>query len=314
MGAVKLSKRTIDALSVERGDKVFWDSELLGFGVRVYPTGRKVYVVQTRADSKDGKRVTVGRHGVISQEEARRRTALIVARIKAGEEPIPEPMAATEAKRPTVADLAAMYMEEVVAARLKPASSKSYRYTIERHILPALGRKPAQSVDHAAVSAFHHSLSKTPSAANRAVERLIRIYRAAEERELLPEGSNPRRQIAINRQRRPRALPDRRGVSPSRPGAGRGGKSGGAIMYAAMAIRLLLLTGCRKSEVLNLHWDHVDLEAREMRLPDSKTEPRTVQLSPAAAEILARIPRTDGNRHAIPGALNGNPMTGLQRY
>ena len=314
MGAVKLSKRTIDALSVERGDKVFWDSELLGFGVRVYPTGRKVYVVQTRADSKDGKRVTVGRHGVISQEEARRRTALIVARIKAGEEPIPGPMAATEAKRPTVADLAAMYMEEVVAARLKPASSKSYRYTIERHILPALGRKPAQSVDHAAVSAFHHSLSKTPSAANRAVERLIRIYRAAEERELLPEGSNPRRQIAINRQRRhERFLTDEEfhRLGQVLDGAE---KSGGAIMYAAMAIRLLLLTGCRKSEVLNLHWDHVDLEAREMRLPDSKTEPRTVQLSPAAAEILARIPRTDGNRHAIPGALNGNPMTGLQRY
>ena len=160
VGAVKLSKRTIDALSVERGDKVFWDSELLSFGVPVYPTGRKVYVVQTRADGKDGMRVTVGRPGVISQEEARRRAALIVARIKAGEEPIPDPMAVTEAKRPTAAELAAMYMEEVVAVRLKPASAKSYRYMIERHILPAFGRKPAQSVDHAAVSAFHHSAAR----------------------------------------------------------------------------------------------------------------------------------------------------------
>ncbi len=80
-------------------------------------------------------------------------------------------------------------------------------------------------------------------------------------------------------------------------------ESGGATVYAAMAIRLLLLTGCRKSEVLNLHWDHIDLGAREMRLPDSKTGPRTVQLSPAAAEILARIPRADGNPHVIPGAL-----------
>ena len=62
-------------------------------------------------------------------------------------------------------------------------------------------------------------------------------------------------------------------------------------MYAAMAIRLLLLTGCRKSEILNLHWDHVDLEAREMRLPDSKTAPRTVQLSSAAAVVLGRVPR-----------------------
>ena len=81
-----ISRRTVDGLKADK-DTVFWDSELAGFGVRVYPTGRKVYVVQTRAGGKNGKRVTVGRHGVISAEEARRRAALIVARIKAGEEP-----------------------------------------------------------------------------------------------------------------------------------------------------------------------------------------------------------------------------------
>ena len=145
-----ISRRTVESLKADK-DTVFWDSELLGFGVRVYPTGRKVYVVQTRAGGRDGKRVTVGRHGVITAEEARRRAALIVARIKAGEEPIPEPMAVTLANGPTVADLAAVYLEEVVAVRLKLASAKSYRGVIEKHILPALGRKPALSVDHAAL-------------------------------------------------------------------------------------------------------------------------------------------------------------------
>ena len=308
-----ISRSTVEKLKADR-DTVFWDSELQGFGVRVYPTGRKVYVVQTRAGGEDGKRVTVGRHGVISPEEARRRAALIVARIKAGEAPIPEPMAVTLANGPTVGDLAERYIEEVVEVRLKPASAKSYRYTIDRHILPRLGRKPALSVDHAAVSAFHHSLCRTPSAANRAVEMLFRIYRAAEERELIPEGSNPCRQIAKNRQRRhERFLTDGEfhRLGEALDGAE---ERGGPAMYAAMAIRLLLLTGCRKSEILGLHWDRVDLEAREARLPDSKTGPRTVQLSPAAVEVLARIPRADGNPHVIPGALNGNPMTGLQRY
>ena len=258
--------------------------------------------------------MTVGRHGVISAEEARRRAALIVAHIKAGEDPIPEPMAVKQATGPTVADLAAVYLREVVAVRLKPASAKSYRYTIEEHILPVLGRKPALSLDHAAVSAFHHSLSETPAAANQAVELLFRIYRAAEERELIPEGSNPCRQIAMNRQRRhERFLTDEEFRRLGRV-LDEAEESGGAVMYAAMAIRLLLLTGCRKSEVLNLRWEHVDLEAREMRLPDTKTGPRSVQLSLAAAEVLARIPRVEGNPHIIPGALNGNPMTGLQRY
>ena len=307
-----ISRRTVDRLKADK-DTVFWDSELLGFGVRVYPTGRKVYVVQTRAGGKDGKRVTVGRHGVITAEEARRRAALIVARIKAGEEPMPEPMAVTLANGPTVADLAAVYLDQVVAVRLKPASAKAYRGVIEKHILPALGRKPALSLDHAAVAALHHGLAETPAMANRAVEMLFRIYRAAEERELIPEGSNPCRQIAMNRQRRhERFLTDEEFRRLGRV-LDEAEQSGGSMARAAMAIRLLLLTGCRKNEILSLRWDHVDLEAREMRLGDAKTGPRTVQLSPAATAVLARGPRLNGNPHVIPGTRRGSRMSGLQR-
>ena len=306
-----ISRRTVERLKVDR-DTVYWDSELLGFGVRVYPTGGKVYVVQTRADGKDGKRVTVGRHGVITPEEARRRAAHIISRIKAGVDPIPEPLAA-EANGPTVAELAATYLEEVVDVRLKPVSAYSYRNTIEKHILPRLGRKRALSLDHAAISAFHHSLSRTPAAANRAVEMLFRIYRAAEERETIPEGSNPCRQVAMNRQgRHERFLTDeefrRLGRVLDEAEAG-----GGAEAHAAVAIRLLLLTGCRKGEVLKLRWDDVDLSAREMRLRDAKTGPRTVQLSPAAADVLARAPRIEGNPHVVPGMRPGTRMCDLQR-
>ena len=59
----------MEALAVEK-DTVFWDSELSGFGVRVYPSGSKYYVVQTRAGGRAAKRVTVGRHGVVTAEAA----------------------------------------------------------------------------------------------------------------------------------------------------------------------------------------------------------------------------------------------------
>ena len=85
------------------------------------------------------------------------------------------------------------------------------------------------------------------------------------------------------------------------------------MAHAAVAIRLLLLTGCRKNEVLNLCWEDVDLAAREMRLPDAKTGPRTVQLSPAAAEVLARAPRVEDNPHVVPGTRPGSRMGDLQR-
>ncbi|MDE0201865.1 MAG: integrase arm-type DNA-binding domain-containing protein [Rhodospirillaceae bacterium] len=83
-----LSNRTVAALEVDR-DTVFWDRDLTGFGVRVYPSGGKVDGAQARERTGDKlpRRVTVGRHGVLNADEARQRAALIIARIKAGEEP-----------------------------------------------------------------------------------------------------------------------------------------------------------------------------------------------------------------------------------
>ena len=304
-----ISRRTVEALKADK-DTVFWDTELLGFGVRVYPTGRKVYVVQTRADGKT-RRVTVGRHGVITAEEARRRAALIVARIKAGEEPIPEPMAAKLTNGPTVADLAAVYLDEVADVRMKPATARACRGTVENHILPRLGKKPALSLDHAAVAALHHGLGKTPAMANRVVELLSRTYKAAEDRELIPEGSNPCREIAMYRQRRhERFLTDEEFRRLGRVLDDAEIRKGASVA-AVTAIRLLLLTGCRKNEILSLRWDHVDLEAKEMRLVDTKTGPRTVSLSPAAVAVLARVPRAEGNPYVIPGWQQGTHRTNL---
>ena len=304
-----ISRRTVEALKAAK-DTVYWDTELLGFGVRVYPTGRKVYVVQTRADGKT-RRVTVGRHGVITAEEARRRAALIVARIKAGEEPIPKPMAAKLTNGPTVAGLAAVYLDEVADVRMKRATARACRGTVENHILPRLGKKPALSLDHAAVAALHHGLGKTPAMANRVVELLSRIYKAAEDRELIPEGSNPCREIAMYRQRRhERFLTDEEFRRLGRVLDDAETRKGASVP-AVTAIRLLLLTGCRKNEILSLRWDHVDLEAKEMRLADTKTGPRTVPLSPAAVGVLERIPRAEGNPYVIAGWRQGTRRASL---
>ena len=108
-----ISKRTVDGLSVDDKDAVFWDRELTGFGVRVYPSGSKVYVVQTRAKGKS-KRVTLGRHGVISADQARRKAAETIARIKSGEDPGAKP-----ASTVTVTDVAARCLKEHVALHCK---------------------------------------------------------------------------------------------------------------------------------------------------------------------------------------------------
>ena len=302
-----ISRRTVEALRVEK-DTVFWDRELTGFGVRVYPSGSKYYVVQTRAGGAAAKRVTVGRHGVITPEEARRRAALIIARIKAGEEPVPEPLALRLADGPTVADLAARYLDEHVAARCKPKTVAMYRLIVEKHIVPALGKLPALAVGQARVTELHHGLSETPVMANQVVDTLSRIFNTAEDRGLVPEGSNPCRFTVKYRERkRERFLTGEefrrlgRVLSEAETCKGVSG-------YAVAAIRLLMLTGCRRNEILTLRWDQVDLEANELRLSDSKTGARTISLSPEAARVLADLSRVPDNPWVIPGRIKGTYM------
>ncbi len=85
----------------------------------------------------------------------------------------------------------------------------------------------------------------------------------------------------------------------------------GVSVHVVAAIRLLLLTGCRKGEILNLRWSEVDLAENELRVPDTKTGPRTISLSPEAAGVLAAIPRVDGNPFVIPGRIRGKAMRNL---
>ncbi len=305
-----ISKRTVEALKVGK-DTVFWDSELSGFGVRVYPSGSKYYVVQTRADGKAAKRVTVGRHGIVTAEEARRRAALIIARIKAGEEPAPEPLAVTLADSPTVGDLAKVYLDEHVAVRCKPKTAAMYRLIVDRHLLPALGKTPALAVDHARVTELHHSLRATPVMANQVVGTLSRIWNAAENRGMVPEASNPCRLVVKNRERRrERFLSEEEFRRLGRLLAEAETRKGVSV-HAVAAIRLLLLTGCRRNEILTMRWDDVDLEARELNLVDSKTGARTVPLSPEAVEVLLNIPRVDGNPYVIPGKIRGRHLRNL---
>ena len=305
-----ISRRTVEALEVDR-DTIFWDRELPGFGVRVHPTGRKIYVAQTRADGKAAKRVTVGPHGAITAEEGRRRAAMIIARIKAGEEPVPEPLAVKLAEGPTVADIAERYLEEHVAVRCKPRTESMYRLVVANYIVPRLGKRPALAVGHKEVTELHHALSAKPIMANHVVDTLSRIYNAAEDRGQIPEASNPCRQVVKYRERkRERFLTDEEFRRLGRV-LDEAETCKGVSVHAVAAMRLLLLTGCRKGEILNLRWDQVDLEAGELRLPDTKTGPRTITLSPEATTVLSRIVRLPDNPFVIPGKIKGKAMRNL---
>ena len=136
-----ISRRTVEGLPTEKREAVFWDRELSGFGVRVYPSGAKVYVVQTRAGGKS-RRITIGRHGLVSAEQARRKAATVIASIKAGQDPARNGSVPGTAAGPTLEEVAERYMREHVAVRCKPATAKGYRHALDKVLLPTFGSVP----------------------------------------------------------------------------------------------------------------------------------------------------------------------------
>ena len=321
MGSLRISNRTVEGLPVESRDAIFWDRELLGFGVRVYPSGARVYVVQTRSWGRS-RRVTVGRHGVLSAARARQRAALIIARLKAGEEPLPA-RAKTDREAGsgvTVTDLARRYFDQYAAVRCKPSTLRCYRGALARQILPSLGSLPARAVGREHVAALHHRLRKTPYRANQVLHVLSKMFALAEVWGLRDPGSHPVRAIRKYREhRRERFLSEeelrRLGRVLHEVEAEAAGKGGAPIRASAVAaLRLLMLTGCRRNEILCLKWQDVDRKAGALRLRDSKTGARTTPLPPAAGAVLAGVPRVPGNPWVITGTKPGGRLSNLNDH
>ena len=295
-----LTNRAVAALKVER-DMVYWDRDLPGFGIRVYPGGGKVYIAQAREPDRTTRRVTVGRHDVLNADQARQRAAFIITRIRAGEDPVPLPLAARLNGGPTVADLAERYLEEHAAVRIKPRTQLRVRGMLSNYILPALGRLPLEAVERNDIVEFHQKLSDYPVTANKCVKVLSHMYRLGAGWGLVPEGFNPCRSVEKYPERsRERFLTDAEFTRLGRV-LDEAVDSGAAPLTAVTAIRLLMLTGCRKSEILTLRWSDVDLDAGELRLADSKTGPRAVHLPPTAVELLEALPRRKDSPWVFPG-------------
>ena len=204
-------------------------------------------------------------------------------------------------------------LKEYAEEHCKPNTVRAYRRRAEKHILPALGKLPIGGVRREHVRDLHYAMRTTPALANRTLDLLSRMFNMAESWGLMPEGSNPCRSTKYREQPRERFL-----TAAEFRRLGRvldeAEASGAISVHAAAAIRLLMLTGCRKNEILTLRWRDVDLEAMELHLEETKTGARTVSLSPEAARVLAGIPRGEGNLWVIQGRNRGERLCFIDRH
>ena len=221
---------------------------------------------------------------------------------------------AREATGPTVADLAERYFREHVVVRCKPGTAKLHRRVVRKHILPEFGKLPVAAIGREQVTDLHYRLRHVPAMANQVIVTLSRMINQAEIWGLVPEGGNPCRFVVKYRQRkRERFLTEEEFRRLGRV-LGTLESAGRVPMHAAAAIRLLMLTGCRRNEILTLRWEDVHLDVNELRLRDSKTGPRAVPLSPAAVKVLAGLPRVAGNPWVIAGRRPGARLSDFNSH
>lgn len=308
----KLTKRTVDTTKpVASGDVVIWDTEMPGFGLRVKPSGRKSYIVQFRNRQGRSRRLTLGAHGVLTPDDARREAKQLLAEVDRGTDPVTE--RERERRAASVAELAALYLDHHLIPKGKPSSVVAFRGLLDRHVLPALGRFKVAEVTRADVEALHRAMKAKPVTANRALAAVSAIMVFAERCEIRSPGSNPARYVQKYReQRRERFL------SPEEMGRlgdalAEAERAGTQLPGTILAVRLLALSGMRRSEVLTLKWDYLDLERACIRLPDSKTGRKTVPLGAAALDLLAAVPRIEGNPYVCPGDRPAAPLVGIDK-
>ena len=301
----KLTKRAVDAIKPNGTDTVYWDGELTGFGVRVRKSERKTYVVQTRV-AGELRWFTVGQHGSFTPEDARIEALAILASAKKGVDP--RDADAERVAEPAMADLGQRFLEEYVPSHLKPSTQEEYRRSVELFINPAIGALGVSAVARKDIAGLHHALRTKPYQANRTLGVPSKMFLLAEVWGWRPDASNPCRHV-----KRYKEHPRERFLSQQEIA-----RLGDVLRVAedempsaVAALRLLLLTGCRLSEIQFLRREYVKDHCIE--LPDAKTGRRVVPLGLEAHELLANLPREDGNPWVITGKRPGSHLTDLQR-
>ena len=305
----KITKRLVEAAETRDKGYILFDSELSGFAVRVLPSRSRYYIIQYN-HGRMKRRVTIGKHGVLTAEKARRQALILLASVSRGEDPAGERQA--ERNAITVAQLAERFDREHIAVRLKPSTAKEYRRSLHRLILPALGRLKVADVSRADIARFHHELRHIPYQSNRNLEIVSKMFGLAELWGLRPDGSNPRRHIKKYPEEKRQRYLSAAELAALGEALSRAESQGIEDEYAIAAIRLLIFTGCRLGEIMTLRWEFVDEAGSCLRLPDTKTGARVVHLGTPALGVLRGIRRQLGNPWVICGRLPRSRRTDLQ--
>jgi len=337
MAVARITKKLVDSLEKTGKQYLVYDSNLTGFGVRVTPNGHRAFIVEYRPG--DGgrrvsmKRLVIGAVGTLTCDQARNLAREKLAAARLGE----DPFVAREKNRltPKFKDFGKRYLDEEAVRRLKPSTICNYEINLRRHANPYIGQLKITEVTRTDVIRMHNTVGeKSKITANRALETISAVFRYAQDKGLVVEGHNPTNGIrAFKEPRRERFLSEGEflrlgtalrlaetdGIPWANLAKGTQSKHTAKTenqhtVFSSVAIdtiRLLIFTGCRLREILNLSWGEVDLERGLLFLADSKTGARAVVLNQLSQDILKR--QISNGTYVFPTEFEDRPRADLNK-
>jgi integrase len=326
MPQAKLTIRAVNAVKVKTNRFTVWDTKVSGFGLRVAPSRERTYVLKYRFNGEQ-RWHTIGRHGSPwTPEQARKKAKALLGEVEKGIDLAKRRDADRQAI--TLSGLCELYFAEGVAHK-KPSTLKSDRGRIEHHLKPLLGRKRVDAITRGDVERLLVDVANGKTAASKTQKRLAgSVARggkgvAAQCVTLLGTllAFSVKRGIRLDNpahgvkkpavRKMERFLSETEIARLARALDEETEASGNP--FPAAAIKLLLLTGCRRAEIMGLKWQHVDLERQCLRLPDSKTGGKVIYLNAPAIALLQDLRHVEGNLHVIVGATTTGPLVGINK-
>lgn len=308
----KITKRLIDAVDPEDKDVFIRDSEIKGFICKVTPKGKKVYMLYYRTKDGRERKPAIGAHGNITCDQAREIALNWMSEVAKGNDPSLDKTLAKR-KKTDIHDLASRYLEEYANLHKKQSSIRSDKIFLKHYILPYFDKMKLDSLTTKDIAKFHYSLREKSTTANRCISLLSKMLNLAERWGLCNEASllckhvdkfpEVKREKFLSMdeiERLSNVLKEVEHNQSEMPGV-------------INAIRLLLLTGCRLSEILTLKWAYIDIAHHRINFPDSKTGKKTVYISPYVIELLNKIERKPYNPYVIEGAIEGKHLVNLRK-
>ncbi len=279
-----------------------WDTRLPGFGVRVFPSGIKSFVLVYRHDGRP-RRMTIGRYPVIGLAEARAKALDALKVIDAGQDPLAPPDAGQQPERYTFAEAARLFVELHCNRYNRAVTARDTERILKNRFVSRWARRDIKEITKTDIlKVLDETVAEgLPSAANHALSAIRKLFNWCVERGMLDTSPCLGVKKPANNNSRDRVL-DMQELAAIWDGAEMVGYPFGPIL------KLLILTAQRRNEVANMQWSQLDLDAKTWTLPAELTKNgrlHVVPLPPQAERTLRALPRFTDD-HVFP-ARGNNP-------